>query len=60
LDEINARLAESIIHDGRVYLGGTVYDGKRALRPAIVNWRTTDRDIDEIVAVVRELGRRLV
>jgi glutamate/tyrosine decarboxylase-like PLP-dependent enzyme len=60
LDEINGRLAEAIIRDGRIYVGGTVYGGKRALRPAIVNWRTAERDIDEIVAVVRELGRGLV
>jgi glutamate/tyrosine decarboxylase-like PLP-dependent enzyme len=60
LDEINGRLAEAIIQDGRIYVGGTVYEGKRALRPAIVNWRTTERDIDEIVAVVREVGRHIV
>ena len=59
LDEINRRLAEAIVYDGRVYVGGTVYEGKRALRPAIVNWRTTERDIDLIVEVVRELGGEL-
>jgi hypothetical protein len=30
-----------------------------ALRPAIVNWRTTTADIDLLVTVVRELGARL-
>jgi glutamate/tyrosine decarboxylase-like PLP-dependent enzyme len=59
VDEINEALAHAIIDDGRVYVGGTVYGGKRALRPAIVNWRTTERDIDLIVQVVRELGARL-
>jgi hypothetical protein len=33
-----------------------VYDGKVALRPAIVNWRTTEADVDLFVDVVRELA----
>jgi glutamate/tyrosine decarboxylase-like PLP-dependent enzyme len=59
LDSINDRLGDAIIEDGRIYVGTTVYAGKRALRPAIVNWRTTASDIDLIVEVVRELGARV-
>jgi glutamate/tyrosine decarboxylase-like PLP-dependent enzyme len=59
LDELNRRVGESIIEDGRVYVGTTTYDGRVALRPAIVNWRTTERDVDALVDVVLELGRRL-
>jgi hypothetical protein len=29
-------------------------------RPAIVNWRTTESDVDLIVDVVRELGSRVL
>lgn len=60
LDALNRSLGEAIAADGRVMAGTTVYDGKVALRPAIVNWRTREADIDELVAVVRELGARLV
>jgi glutamate/tyrosine decarboxylase-like PLP-dependent enzyme len=56
LDELNRRLGEAIIEDGRVYVGTTTYDGRVALRPAIVNWRTTERDVDLLVDVVLELG----
>lgn len=49
-----------VLEDGRVYFGTTVYDGKVAFRPAIVNWRTTVKDVDLIVEVVRELGARLL
>lgn len=35
------------------------YRGVVALRPAIVNWRTTEADVDLLVDVVRELGTRL-
>jgi glutamate/tyrosine decarboxylase-like PLP-dependent enzyme len=59
LDEINRRLGEMVLEDGRVYFGTTQYDGKVAFRPAIVNWRTTERDVDMIVQVIRELGSRL-
>ena len=59
LNEINERLGEAIIEDGRVYVGTTLYRGKTALRPAIVNWRTRESDIELFVAVVRELGARI-
>lgn len=60
LDELNRRLGEMVLEDGRVYFGTTVYQGKVAFRPAIVNWRTTAQDVDLIVEVVRELGSRLL
>jgi glutamate/tyrosine decarboxylase-like PLP-dependent enzyme len=60
LDGLNRRLGESILEDGRVAFGTTEYAGKVAFRPAIVNWRTGEDDVDLIVKVVRELGARLV
>jgi hypothetical protein len=48
-----------VLADGRVFFGTTQYAGKVAFRPAIVNWRTTERDVDLIVSVTRELGSRL-
>ena len=60
LDELNRKLGEMVLDDGRVYFGTTDYAGKVAFRPAIVNWRTTEEDADLIVRVVRELGARLV
>ena len=56
LDDLNRRIGELILEDGRVYFGTTVYSGKVAFRPAIVNWRTREEDVDLIVATVRELG----
>lgn len=60
LDDLNRKLGEMILEDGRVYFGTTDYAGKVAFRPAIVNWRTGEEDVDLIVTVVRELGARLV
>jgi glutamate/tyrosine decarboxylase-like PLP-dependent enzyme len=57
LDDLNQRLGAALLADGRVFVGTTVYRGMTALRPAIVNWRTTEADIDLLVSVVRELAR---
>jgi glutamate/tyrosine decarboxylase-like PLP-dependent enzyme len=58
LDALNARIGAALLADGRVYVGTTRYGGKVAFRPAIVNWRTTEGDVDLITEVVHELGAR--
>jgi glutamate/tyrosine decarboxylase-like PLP-dependent enzyme len=59
LDALNLRLGAELLADGRVYAGTTRYRGLVAFRPAIVNWRTVEADVDLLVDVVRELGTRL-
>jgi glutamate/tyrosine decarboxylase-like PLP-dependent enzyme len=59
LDELNRRLGQAVLDDGRVYFGTTVYRAKVAFRPAIVNWRTRPEDVDLIVPIVLELGASL-
>ena len=60
LDDLNRRLGQAVLDDGRVYFGTTIYGGKVAFRPAIVNWRTRPEDVDLIVPTVLELGAALV
>jgi glutamate/tyrosine decarboxylase-like PLP-dependent enzyme len=60
LDELNRRLGQAVLEDGRVYFGTTVYGGKVAFRPAIVNWRTRPEDVDLIVPITLELGASLL
>lgn len=60
LDALNARLGEAVLTDGRVYVGTTRYRGRVAFRPAIVNWRTTEKDVDLLVDVIRELGAKIL
>jgi glutamate/tyrosine decarboxylase-like PLP-dependent enzyme len=55
VDELNRRLGEALLRDGRVFAGTTVYDGKVAFRPAIVNWQTTEADVEGLVDVLVEL-----
>lgn len=59
LDNLNTCLGDRLIADGRVYAGTTRYAGRVALRPAIVNWRTRQEDVELFVNVVREIGARL-
>jgi glutamate/tyrosine decarboxylase-like PLP-dependent enzyme len=59
LDEHNLRLGQALLRDGRVFAGTTVFEGKVAFRPAIVNWRTRPEDVDALVDVLLELARRL-
>jgi glutamate/tyrosine decarboxylase-like PLP-dependent enzyme len=58
LDAHNLALGQEILEDGRVFFGTTRYDDKVAFRPAIVNWRTTERDVDLIADVLLELAAR--
>jgi glutamate/tyrosine decarboxylase-like PLP-dependent enzyme len=60
LDELNTRLGQAVLDDGRVFFGTTMYAGKVAFRPAIVNWRTGTADVDLIVPTILELGPGLV
>jgi glutamate/tyrosine decarboxylase-like PLP-dependent enzyme len=55
LDALNTQLGAALRADGRVIAGTTTYEGRAALRPAIVNWRTTEDDVDLLVDVVREM-----
>jgi glutamate/tyrosine decarboxylase-like PLP-dependent enzyme len=55
LNALNRRVGDALRADGRVFAGTTTYAGKVALRPAIVNWQTEQRDVDLLVDVVCEL-----
>ncbi|WP_433237769.1 pyridoxal phosphate-dependent decarboxylase family protein [Actinomadura nitritigenes] len=56
LDELNARLGEALLADGRVYAGTSRYRGMTVFRPALLNWRTTSADVELLVEVLRELA----
>jgi glutamate/tyrosine decarboxylase-like PLP-dependent enzyme len=55
LDELNRRLGDRLLADGRVFCGTTSYDGKVAFRPAFVNWQTTEPDVQMLIDVLAEL-----
>jgi glutamate/tyrosine decarboxylase-like PLP-dependent enzyme len=58
LNELNQRLGELVLADGR-FLAGTSRIGESTIfRPAFSNWRTRKQDVEEFASVVVELGRR--
>ncbi|MFN7943295.1 MAG: pyridoxal-dependent decarboxylase [Thermoanaerobaculia bacterium] len=59
LDRLNAGLGTAILADGRFLVGTSKLGARTIFRPAFSNWRTRIEDVDEFVAVVLELGRRL-
>ena len=59
LDEHNRALGVALLRDGRVFAGTTEFEGKVAFRPAIVNWRTTEADVELLVTVLAELAETL-
>jgi glutamate/tyrosine decarboxylase-like PLP-dependent enzyme len=59
LDELNERLGDSILADGRFLVGTSRLGRRTAFRPAFSNWRTRPEDVEQFAAVVEELGRKL-
>ena len=59
LDSHNRRLALLIQQEGGAWVASAVIDGAVYLRPAFVNFRSTDTDVLSLVHVARELGARL-
>ena len=60
LDELNQRLGEVVIADGR-FMAGTSRIGKRTIfRPAFSNWRTRKSDVEEFAELVIELGNSIL
>jgi hypothetical protein len=45
----NAVLA-SVQASGEAWMGGTMWDGRAAIRISVSGWRTTEADIDRTVA----------
>jgi glutamate/tyrosine decarboxylase-like PLP-dependent enzyme len=59
LDELNERLAEAVLADGRFLVGTSKLGRRTVFRPAFSNWRTRLEDVEQFAAVVEELGRKL-
>ncbi|MDT7807449.1 MAG: aromatic-L-amino-acid/L-tryptophan decarboxylase [Acidobacteriota bacterium] len=59
LDELNALIMRSVQRGGEAYLSNADLRGCFALRASITNFRTTRRDIDLTLDVVRRAAREL-
>jgi glutamate/tyrosine decarboxylase-like PLP-dependent enzyme len=59
LNELNEKLVVKLQRSGDVFLSNSVVNGRYLLRACIVNFRTTTKDIDAVVAAVIRSGRDL-
>ena len=59
LDAMNERLMVALQKDGSTYLSNARVGGKFALRGCVLNYRTTERDMERVLEDVRRVGRSL-
>jgi glutamate/tyrosine decarboxylase-like PLP-dependent enzyme len=52
-DEVLARVQEG----GRIWLSGTTWDGRKAIRVSVSNWQTGDEEIDLAVSEFAQAGK---
>lgn len=57
LDELNARVMRRVQRGGEAYVSNATLRGRFALRASITNFRTTRRDLDLTLEVVRRAAR---
>jgi glutamate/tyrosine decarboxylase-like PLP-dependent enzyme len=60
LNQLNERLLNALQRNGEVFLSNAIVAGKYCLRTCIVNFRTSETDIEEIVEIIVRTGRRFV
>jgi glutamate/tyrosine decarboxylase-like PLP-dependent enzyme len=58
VEALNRKLIQLVQAEGQVFLTGTELEGRYALRACIVNFRTTEADLDLLLNVIAQAGRR--
>jgi aromatic-L-amino-acid decarboxylase len=59
LNQLNEALLNELQQAGEVFLSNALVDEKYCLRACIVNFRTSEKDIDEIIDIVLREGKKL-
>jgi glutamate/tyrosine decarboxylase-like PLP-dependent enzyme len=59
LNELNEHLLNELQGNGEVFLSNALINDKYCLRACIVNFRTSDKDIEEIMEIIVKSGRKL-
>jgi aromatic-L-amino-acid decarboxylase len=54
LNKLNERIVHAVQRGGRAYISNAILRGRFALRACIINFRTTRRDIDDTLDIIRE------
>ena len=59
LNTLNEALLNALQQGGEIFLSNALVDDKYCLRGCIVNFRTAERDIDEIIKIIVKEGRKI-
>jgi glutamate/tyrosine decarboxylase-like PLP-dependent enzyme len=54
-DERTDEVLRLVQEDGRVWMSGTTWDGRKAIRLSVSNWQTGDEEIDLAAKTFAEL-----
>jgi len=57
IDDVNREILERLQSGGEAFVSNAVVDGKQVLRACIVNFRTTDEDVEALPGIVARIGR---
>jgi hypothetical protein len=60
LDSLNQKILPKVVRRGRVFLSNATIKGRFALRICVVNHRSTQADLDEVVSEVLAVGREVL
>ncbi len=60
LNQLNELLLNDLQRNGEVFLSNAVIGDKYCLRACIVNFRTSEKDMEEVVEIIVRTGRQLV
>jgi glutamate/tyrosine decarboxylase-like PLP-dependent enzyme len=56
--ERTRKVIATIQEDGTCWCGGTVWQGKTAMRVSVISWATTEGDVDRSIAAILRIARR--
>jgi glutamate/tyrosine decarboxylase-like PLP-dependent enzyme len=59
LNKLNETLLNELQQGGEVFLSNAVINGKYCLRGCIVNFRTSKKDIEEIIEIIAREGKKI-
>jgi len=59
LNQLNEALLNQLQQGGEVFLSNAVINGKYCLRACIVNFRTSEKDIHEVISIIIREGRKV-
>jgi glutamate/tyrosine decarboxylase-like PLP-dependent enzyme len=57
--ERTRQVIAGIQEDGTCWCGGTVWQGKTAMRVSVISWATTEADVDRSVDAILRIARRI-